>query len=187
MRIEKPLYEVISTAFGPMGIVWWNSTSGPRVRQTFLWKGRQPVEKIIQEEYPTAQRLASPAIADLGDQIVRFLGGEALTFNLERIALEVCGLFQQKVLMAEYRIPRGWVSTYGRIAKQIGIAGGGRAVGRALAKNPFPIIIPCHRAVRTDGAIGGYQGGNPMKHALLEMEGVEFVANGKVCMKNVFY
>jgi len=69
----------------------------------------------------------------------------------------------------------------------LGVAGGGRAVGRALAENPFPILIPCHRAVRADGAIGGYQGGSAMKRALLEMEGVEFTAAGKAALMKVFY
>jgi O-6-methylguanine DNA methyltransferase len=99
----------------------------------------------------------------------------------------VCGAFQRKVLLAEYRIPRGWVSTYGKIAKHVGVAGGSRAVGRALAENPFPIIVPCHRAVRVNGEIGGYQGGSDMKRALLEMEGVEFTEKGRVSMHKVHY
>jgi len=103
------------------------------------------------------------------------------------VALEVCGEFQRRVLLAEYGIPRGWVSTYGRIAKHIGVAGGSRAVGRALAENPFPIIIPCHRAVRSDGEIGGYQGGSGMKRALLAMEGVEFTGSGMALMQRVYY
>jgi methylated-DNA-[protein]-cysteine S-methyltransferase len=187
MRIEQPLYEVISTTFGTMGIVWWKTLAGPRVRQTFLRKGQKPVEGVIQENYPNAQRLASPVIVGLGNQIQSFLNGEAVTFGLEIIALEVCGAFQRKVLLAEYRIPRGWVSTYGRIAKHVGVAGGSRAVGRALAENPFPIIIPCHRAVRVNGEIGGYQGGSDMKRALLEMEDVEFTEKGRVSMHKVHY
>jgi methylated-DNA-[protein]-cysteine S-methyltransferase len=62
-----------------------------------------------------------------------------------------------------------------------------RAVGRALATNPFPIIIPCHRAVRSDGSLGGYQGGLAMKRALLEMEGVEFDARGRVATPGFYY
>ena len=69
----------------------------------------------------------------------------------------------------------------------IGCAGGGRAVGRALAENPFPILIPCHRAVRSDGGIGGYQGGSAMKRSLLAMEGVEFIGEDRVSMAMVYY
>jgi methylated-DNA-[protein]-cysteine S-methyltransferase len=56
-----------------------------------------------------------------------------------------------------------------------------------LASNPFPIIIPCHRAVRSDGELGGYQGGLKMKRKLLEMEEVRFTPSGKVVMKHVYY
>ncbi|MFW9819288.1 MAG: MGMT family protein, partial [Candidatus Thorarchaeota archaeon] len=84
-------------------------------------------------------------------------------------------------------IPRGWVSTYLRIANYIGLYNGARVVGNALAKNPFPIIIPCHRAIKTNGELGGYQGGTTMKKKLLEMEGIEFSNNGKVITERIFY
>ena len=187
MTTYQTFYKLITTTFGTMGIVWWKTAVGPRVRQTFLSRGQRSVEEIVQEVYPDAQPLASPGIVGLGTQLQRFLEGEALVFDLETVALEVCGKFQRQVLLAEYGIPRGWVSTYGRIAKHIGVAGGSRAVGRALAENPFPIIIPCHRAVRADGEIGGYQGGSAMKRALLAMEGVEFTGRGKVSMQRVYY
>jgi len=60
-------------------------------------------------------------------------------------------------------------------------------VGRALATNPFPLVIPCHRAVRSDGSLGGYQGGIGMKRKLLEMEGVQFKPSGKVAMDRLYY
>jgi len=186
MTYHNTFYELISTAFGTMGIIWWETTAGPRVRKTLLGRGLKPIEEIVRKDYPSTQQLSSPAIVELGKQIQRFLGGEAVVFDLEMVALELCGEFQRQVLLAEYGIPRGWISTYGRIAKHIGVPGGSRAVGRALAENPFPIIIPCHRAVRMDGDIGGYQGGSGMKRALLAMEGVEFTGS-KVLMQRVYY
>jgi len=86
--------------------------------------------------------------------------------------IDHCSKFQQKVLRAASAIPRGKISTYQRIAKQIGKPKAVRAVGRALANNPFPLIIPCHRVIRSDGSLGGYQGGLKMKRALLKKEGV---------------
>ncbi|MCK4480435.1 MAG: MGMT family protein, partial [Candidatus Lokiarchaeota archaeon] len=86
-----------------------------------------------------------------------------------------------------FRIPRGWVSTYKRIANQIGVNNGARVVGNCLAKNPFPIIIPCHRAIKTDGNLGGYQGGIKMKRALLEMEGIEISEKGKAITDRIYY
>lgn len=187
MKLKQLFYELIPTAFGTMGIAWWKAEAGPRVRQMFLSRVRKPVERAVLEAYPNAQRHASPAVVGLGDRVQCFLEGEAVVFDLEMIALEACGEFQRHVLLAEYGIPRGWVSTYGRIARHIGLPGSSRAVGRALATNPFPIIIPCHRAVRADGAIGGYQGGSGMKRALLAMEGVEFRGKGMVLMQRVYY
>jgi len=75
------------------------------------------------------------------------------------------------------------VSTYGRIARKLGLPRAARAVGNALARNPFPLIIPCHRAVRFDGSLGGYAGGVRMKKMLLELEGVEFDRHGRVITK----
>jgi methylated-DNA-[protein]-cysteine S-methyltransferase len=187
MNIDKPCYYLVPTAFGTMGIVWWNAASRPRVRQTFLSRGRIPAGEAILRAYPGARRLSCPAISRLGRRLRRFLEGRAVVFDLDLVALEACRPFQRRVLLAEYAIPRGSVSTYGRIAEHLSVAGGGRAVGRALAENPFPILIPCHRAVRADGAIGGYQGGSAMKRALLAMEGVEFTAAGKAALTKVFY
>ncbi len=89
--------------------------------------------------------------------------------------------------MAEYGIPRGSVSTYGRMAAHLGIPGGARAVGNALATNPFPIVIPCHRAIRSDGTLGGYQGGLAMKRILLEQEGVVIDDRGRVRSTKLYY
>ncbi|MDD5108101.1 MAG: MGMT family protein [Candidatus Omnitrophica bacterium] len=84
--------------------------------------------------------------------------------------LDLCSTFQKEVLRAVQAIPRGKVSTYKLIAKQIGRPKAARAVGRALATNPFALVIPCHRVIRSDGSLGGYQGGTKMKQALLRKE-----------------
>jgi methylated-DNA-[protein]-cysteine S-methyltransferase len=100
--------------------------------------------------------------------------------------LDQCSPFQRSVILAEFGVPRGHVTTYGRLARHLGAPRASRAAGRALATNPFPIVIPCHRAVRSDGSLGGYQGGVEMKARLLEMEGVQ-VERGRVLMRRVFY
>jgi methylated-DNA-[protein]-cysteine S-methyltransferase len=76
------------------------------------------------------------------------------------------------VLAAISKIPFGETRSYGWVARAIGKPGAARAVGQALHTNPVPIIIPCHRIVASDGSLGGYGGGLPMKIKLLRLEGV---------------
>jgi len=81
--------------------------------------------------------------------------------------------FEHAVLMKTLEIPRGEVRTYAWVAKEIGHPKAVRAVGSALANNPIPLLIPCHRVVRSDGVIGNYGAGGPdNKRALLSIEGV---------------
>ncbi len=127
--------------------------------------------------------LSHPAIEALADGMRRFLEGQQVDFPVSLIDLGQCSSFQRSVLLAEHRIPRGRVSTYGRIAAALGCPAAARAVGTALARNPFPIIIPCHRTIRSDGDPGGFGGGPHMKRALLELEGVEFTSTGKVAAR----
>ena len=78
--------------------------------------------------------------------------------------------FSLRVLAAVSRVPFGQTDTYQSIARQVGRSGAARAVGRAVATNPLPLIIPCHRIVGTNGSLTGYGGGLELKRALLQME-----------------
>jgi len=90
------------------------------------------------------------------------------------------GKFQDAVLNLIKQIPAGKVTTYGEIAREItGSVRAARAVGQAVAKNPYPVIVPCHRVVRRDGDVGGYSLGVAMKIRLLKEEGIE-LKGGKV-------
>jgi O-6-methylguanine DNA methyltransferase len=81
--------------------------------------------------------------------------------------------FEVAVLGKALEIPRGEVRSYGWIAREIGRPKAVRAVGSALGHNPVPVVIPCHRVVRSDGMIGNYALGAPMKRQLLDTEGVD--------------
>jgi methylated-DNA-[protein]-cysteine S-methyltransferase len=186
-RCARKWLTPVQTKFGKMAVVWQREDKGPRIIGVFLDQKGKSSESRALGAHPGIRRGSAQEIEETADGMKRFFEGEAVIFDLRRVALESCGEFQRKVLLAEYAIPRGWVSTYGRIAVRVGSAGGGRAVGRALAGNPFPILIPCHRAVRSDGGIGGYQGGSAMKRALLAMEGVEFRDEDRVAMGKVYY
>jgi methylated-DNA-[protein]-cysteine S-methyltransferase len=89
------------------------------------------------------------------------------------VDLRGCNEFQRSVLDVTRRIPEGAVRPYSWIAREIGKPGAVRAVGTALAKNPVPLVIPCHRVVRSDGTCGEYAFGAPLKVALLAGEEVD--------------
>jgi methylated-DNA-[protein]-cysteine S-methyltransferase len=99
--------------------------------------------------------------------------------------LSVFTEFERAVMLTVAEIPRGRVATYGEVARAIGKEKAARAVGNALAKNPYPIVIPCHRVVKSDLSLGGYSGGVEKKRRLLEEEGVKFVKD-KVSPGHVF-
>lgn len=88
------------------------------------------------------------------------------------VDLRQLSAFQRDVLGVTAEIPPGEVRPYGWVAREMGNKGAVRAVGSALGRNPVPIVIPCHRVVRGDGAVGNYAFGPAMKRALLEHEGM---------------
>lgn len=84
-------------------------------------------------------------------------------------------------------VPKGKVTTYGELAKAVGMKNGQRAVGRIMNKNPYPVIIPCHRVIKSDGKVGGYAYGEEIKSNMLTKEGIK-IKNGKILnLENKFY
>ena len=146
---------------------------------------------LLKIRCPSFTRIRKPSscaeIDDVTIAIKGLLEGEEIEFSLDIADLSLCTEFQQLVLRAEHRIPRGSISTYQLIAKYLGKRNGARAVGNALANNPFPLIVPCHRAIRSDRHLGGYQGGLEMKRALLEKEGIPFDDTGRVACAHFHY
>jgi len=110
-------------------------------------------------------------LPDVQQQIRGFFEGKPVRFQA---TLDLVGLtpFQQRVLHACTEIPYGQTRTYGQLAQCIGHSCAARAVGVAMARNPIPIIIPCHRVVAADGRLGGYSAeqGIALKRWLLELE-----------------
>jgi methylated-DNA-[protein]-cysteine S-methyltransferase len=109
-------------------------------------------------------------VADVAAQLKAYFAGERRAFDVP-IDLSLASAFQRRVLMAARGVPAGQVVTYGELARRIGVPNASRAVGWALGRNPVPIVIPCHRIVRTGGGLGGYIGGVKVKRRLLELEG----------------
>ena len=169
-----------STPFGSVGVIWTGLNDNPKIVRILLSKPGLSAEDQVSELYPNLKAFSCAEIDDVATAIKRLLEGEDIELSLNIADLSLCTEFQQLVLRAEHRIPRGSISTYQLIAEYLGKRNGARAVGNALANNPFPLIVPCHRAVRSDRYLGGYQGGLEMKRALLEKEGIPFDEAGRV-------
>ena len=178
---------VRKTRFGPAVILWETRSDRPMVRQILLSRPGLPAQTALKDHFPDSVPSSCRLIDDLAGRIAAFLDGADVPFPLEPMRLDLCPPFQRRALLAEYGIPRGSVSTYRRIATHLGVPKGARAAGNALATNPFPIVIPCHRAIRSDGALGGYQGGLAMKKALLMQEGVDVDERGRVVSPRLYY
>ena len=84
-----------------------------------------------------------------------------------------------KVYRQLLRVPEGKVTTYGDLAKAVGLENGQRVIGTIMKKNPFPVIVPCHRVVKSDGKIGGYVYGERVKSQMLTKEGIK-IKDGKI-------
>ena len=127
-------------------------------------------ERTYRARTGRSARRAEEAPADLLAAIRQHLAGEAVDLDLD---LRHLSEFERAVLLKAREIPHGEVRPYGWIAREIGRPGAVRAVGSALNKNPIPLLIPCHRVVKSDGQLGEYAFGPSLKRALLASEGLD--------------
>jgi O-6-methylguanine DNA methyltransferase len=157
-------YAVFETVLGAVFVAWnargvSAAARMPSAQEFEDWFGKEVRRPLVAGEPP----------ADLARQIAAELGGKrGMRFDLRGLTE-----FEQSVLMKARQIPRGQVRPCSWIAREIGHPRAVRAVGTALANNPIPYLIPCHRVVRSDGVIGNYGGGGPeAKKQILSLEGV---------------
>jgi len=145
-------------------------------REEHLWRldlvasGAADARKRVRAEFPEA--VEQPAFFEAVIQLLRrYLRGERVELD---IPVDLFGLkaFTSRVLMEIRHVPYGGLASYGTIARRVGCPKGARAVGQALARNPIPVVIPCHRIIRGDGSPGGFGMGLGMKVKLLSIEGV---------------
>jgi methylated-DNA-[protein]-cysteine S-methyltransferase len=133
----------------------------------------QPPEKVLEELAAaiSPRVLESPAKLDhVRRELDLYFQGRLCDFDLA-LDWQLTRGFRRRVLRATSRIPYGQTSSYRAVATGAGSPRAVRAAGSALGANPLPIVVPCHRVLRTGGALGGYGGGLEMKQALLELEG----------------
>ncbi len=117
---------------------------------------------------------APEPIQELGRRLSAYFGGRIARVELPReisLGWGDIGAFRSRVYDVVRSIPTGRTLSYSEVAETAGAPGAARAVGTAMATNPFPVIVPCHRVVRADGSLGGYGGGESLKKLMLELEG----------------
>ncbi len=173
---------MISVSDEKIGSVWYavaTNNRGSIVVCNFSTEGREDVLNKLMEILPPNE----PWQESLGDEVAKralnalsdIYDGREVKYPIS-LALDNLPTFSLLVIKTTMHIPPGYVTTYGRIAARLGKKGAARAVGNAEASNPFPLLVPCHRVVRSDLEVGKYGcGGGEMKRQLLRREGVKFV------------
>ena len=163
-------YALFATAIGDCAIAW--NEAG----LTGVWlpeASRAALERRVRRRTPGALA-ASPdgAQCDLVAAIVRLLAGEHVGFDSARLDLEHTDDFDRRVYAVTRAIAAGEVLTYGDVAARVGVGASARAVGQSLGRNPWPIVVPCHRVVAAGNALGGFSapGGTGTKRRLLAIE-----------------
>ena len=159
-------YALCETKLGWVGI---GIEDGAICAATLSRSGEAALEELSARgaDEPADATEAAPFI----DLVRRAAEGEEVHVNG---AVRIVGgtPFQRAVWEAMLSIPRGTTMSYAELARRVGRPGAARAVGQAVGSNPVPLLIPCHRVVASDGTLGGFGGGLPMKRALLKQEGV---------------
>jgi methylated-DNA-[protein]-cysteine S-methyltransferase len=123
----------------------------------------------LQESYGTS-RFEAGVLGDIKRRLQAYFDGEEVSFSDVLLDPTVGTPFQRRVWEATREIPRGETRTYGQLARQSDSPHAARAIGQAMARNPWPIVVPCHRVVGHDGRLTGFGGGLDMKKRMLNLE-----------------
>lgn len=154
------------TAWGTFGFV----AQRGRLLATFLPEAATRIQTRIKNDWPDAMEHPD-ALPAFRKQVEAYFEGERCTF---RVKIDVSRFtpFQQAVLEACRSIPHGQTAFYADLARAVGHPGAARAVGSTMARNPLPLVIPCHRVLRTDGSLGGFSSpkGIAEKNRMLRLE-----------------
>jgi methylated-DNA-[protein]-cysteine S-methyltransferase len=131
----------------------------------------EDIRNVICREFPDASE-APEMLGDVAELLGRYASGEEVQFHLP-VDLTELKPFTARVLTEIRKIPYGRIASYGTIGRNLGYHNAAQAVGQALKRNPIPVVIPCHRVVRGDGSLGGFEMGLDMKTRLLSLEGIQ--------------
>ena len=164
-------YALFDTALGRCGIAW--SARGVVAVQLPEADEATTRSRLARSARGAPEAAPPPAVRAAIEAIAALLAGAKR--DLEDVVLDESGVpdFHRRVYAAARRIPPGRTATYGELAAQLGLPGAARAVGQALGRNPFTLIVPCHRVLAAGGRSGGFSahGGVTTKLRLLEIEG----------------
>jgi methylated-DNA-[protein]-cysteine S-methyltransferase len=159
---DKCYSSVFQTNAGWMGLL---ISAGGLQRVILPCKSAPEVQELLGDATPAAV----DSCAGLQERFQAYFSGAPVEFS-DNLDFSGGTPFQRQVWQAARRIPYGETRSYQWVASQIGKPRAARAVGQALGKNPFPVIVPCHRVIASGGLLGGFTGGIEMKKQLLELE-----------------
>jgi methylated-DNA-[protein]-cysteine S-methyltransferase len=162
---EELKYFIFNTDMGWVGIL---ASTGGLLRLTLPQHSAEAARQLLGESVKRAT-WAPDKYTDLAERLRSYCRGQRTAFT-DELDLSTATPFQRKVWETARLIPYGETRSYLWIAEQMHQPGAARAVGQALGRNPLPIIIPCHRALRSNGGLGGFRGGLEMKRRFLALE-----------------
>ncbi|MBW2452522.1 MAG: methylated-DNA--[protein]-cysteine S-methyltransferase [Deltaproteobacteria bacterium] len=161
-------YAEVETPMGMIGVM-----ADPYVvRRIYFVQSSADLKRSLVHDYPDWQNLHQNDLTNQSvAQLNEFFSAQRSVFTLP-LSTESFSWFARRVYSALANVPYGQVITYGALARLAGSPGAARAVGTIMAKNPFPVVVPCHRVVRGNGQLGNYSGGfgAVTKQHLIELE-----------------
>jgi methylated-DNA-[protein]-cysteine S-methyltransferase len=171
--MTAPGFTLFDTAIGRCAIAW----SGRGVVGVQLPEAREVETRArVLRRFPDAREAPPPpGVQRALDGIVALLRGEASELGAVALDMNRVPPFHRRVYEVARTIPPGATLSYGDVAARLGAPGSARAVGHALGRNPFPIVVPCHRVLAAGGRLGGFSagGGVTTKRRLLSIEGAQ--------------
>jgi methylated-DNA-[protein]-cysteine S-methyltransferase len=161
-------YATVDSPFGPLLLA---ATPRGLVKVSFPQFGTEATLEELATKISPRVLEAPTRLDEARRELDLYFAGKLAEFDLP-LDWQLSDGFRKKVQQAINRIPYGRTRSYTEVARSAGNERAVRAAGTACGANPLPIVVPCHRVLRSGGALGGYGGGLPMKEALLKLEGV---------------
>ena len=166
-------FALFDTAIGRCGVAWGGrGIAGVQLPEA---GERETLARMLRRFPAAGEATPPPEVRQVIDRIVALLRGKASDLSTVTLDMDEVPVFHRRVYEAARAIPQGMTLSYGEIATRVGAPGAARAVGQALGRNPFPIVVPCHRVLAAGGKIGGFsaQGGIATKRRMLAIEGAQ--------------